>query len=208
LQPVGHPGLLGHQLGAVAGQFPKLPLGPGRDKTRLQQPGLEQLRQPLAVLDVRLPSGDVLHMAGVHQQEGKAVLQKVVDGLPIDSGGLHGHMRHSCCGQPIGHLQEVPGHGAKGPSLLVQATVRLQTADTGRHAAFMHVQTATPGVNDLHGLLPMIKTQRRQTSQVQQSVTRAQTLGAGNILEFVAMSGPDCSSSSRHHRKTALSHRW
>jgi hypothetical protein len=47
---------------------------------------LEQLGDPLGVLDVGLAPRDVLDVAGVDQHQLEAAFQEVVDRLPIDAG--------------------------------------------------------------------------------------------------------------------------
>src|SRR3954470_7903149 len=61
----------------------------GRHQAGPQQPGLEQLAQPLRVLDVGLAAGDLLDMARVDQQAVKVVLEHRPDRLPVDPGRLH-----------------------------------------------------------------------------------------------------------------------
>ena len=48
---------------AIAGQVPQRADRLGRHEARPQQPGLQQLAQPLRVLDVGLASRDLLHVA-------------------------------------------------------------------------------------------------------------------------------------------------
>jgi len=107
--------------------------------------------QPLTVLDIGLAARNVLHMPGVDQQQGEAVLQEVVDGLPVNPGGFHSHMADPPGGQPIGQGQDVLGHGAESPGLLMQSSPGLQAAHAGRHAPAVHIQATTTGKNRFHG---------------------------------------------------------
>src|SRR5438270_1328804 len=53
---------------------------------------LQQLRDPFAIFYVRLPARHVLDVLRVHQQQLKAILQKVPNRLPVNTRRLHGHL--------------------------------------------------------------------------------------------------------------------
>jgi hypothetical protein len=63
---------------------------------------LEQLGDPLAVLDVGLAAGDLLDVRRVDQPDREAVLEDVEDRLPVDPGRLHGHVGDRLGRQPVG----------------------------------------------------------------------------------------------------------
>src|SRR5512135_47818 len=77
LDPVGDGGLLADQLGALAGQVPQLPGRSGWDEAGPQQAMLEELGDPLAVLDVGLATGDLFDVMGVDQDDREPRLQEV-----------------------------------------------------------------------------------------------------------------------------------
>jgi hypothetical protein len=54
---------------AVAGEVPKLPDLFRRHKAGAHQPVLHKLADPLSVLDVGLPAGDVLEVPGVKKPQ-------------------------------------------------------------------------------------------------------------------------------------------
>jgi hypothetical protein len=82
VQPVGLALALLHLRLAVAGQLPQRPDRLRRHEACSEQPGLEQLAQPLGVLDVGLPPRDVLHTPRVHEQQLEVILEHRPHGLP------------------------------------------------------------------------------------------------------------------------------
>ena len=68
LDAVGRPVFLGHQLRTMPSEVTQLPLRTLRDKAALKQPSLQQLGQPLAVLDVGLATRNLFKMAGIDQE--------------------------------------------------------------------------------------------------------------------------------------------
>jgi hypothetical protein len=74
---------------AVAGQVAERADRLGRHQAAAQQAGLQQLAQPLRVLDVGLAPGDLLDVPGVDQHQLEAVLEHRPDRLPVDAGRLH-----------------------------------------------------------------------------------------------------------------------
>ncbi len=91
LQALDLPGALLYLRLAVAGEVPKLPDLLGRHEAGAYKTMLYQLADPLGVLYVGLPTGDVLEVPGVKKPQLKVVLQQIVDGLPVDPGGFHAH---------------------------------------------------------------------------------------------------------------------
>jgi hypothetical protein len=71
---------------------------------------LEQLAQPLGVLDVGLAPGHVLDVLGVDQRELEVILEQVVDGLPVDAGGLHRHVRDAEAREPVAQREQICRH--------------------------------------------------------------------------------------------------
>jgi hypothetical protein len=60
-----------YQLGAMAGQVAQLALRAGRKKAPLQQPVLQQLRNPLAIPKVGLPSRHLLQREPISSAHGE-----------------------------------------------------------------------------------------------------------------------------------------
>ena len=118
LEPVHFRAALVEQRRAVPGEFPQLALGPVRHEAGPQQSVPQQVGQPLAVLHVRLPPRHLLDMLRVNQQQLKAPLQQVEEGLPIDAGAFHRHMRYPLRRQPVGERPQVICHRPEGPHLL------------------------------------------------------------------------------------------
>jgi hypothetical protein len=76
----------------------------------VQQPALEQLRQPGAVLRVGLMALQRLGVRRVDHRDLSEVLlaQRVVHRLGVDPAGLHHHVGHAAAAQLAGHRLEHP----------------------------------------------------------------------------------------------------
>ena len=90
LDAVGHRGPVADQLGPLPRQVAQLADRRRRDEAGREQAVLEQLGDPLGVLDVGLAAGDLLDVLGVDQHHLEAALQQVEDRLPVDAGRFHG----------------------------------------------------------------------------------------------------------------------
>ncbi len=72
--------------------------------------------EPLAVLDVALPPGDVLHVPGVHQADRELPrLQDLVEGDPVHARGLHGDRGDPASGEPVREGAQVLREGPEAP---------------------------------------------------------------------------------------------
>ena len=87
----------------------------GRKEARRRPTECRDL-EPLAVLDVRFPPRDVLHVPGVHQVHFELPrLQDLVEGDPGAPGGLHGDGGHAALREPIGQAEPVLREGPEAP---------------------------------------------------------------------------------------------
>jgi hypothetical protein len=66
-----------------------------------QQPGLEQLAEPLRVHNIGLAARDLLNATRVDQQAREAILQHRPHRLPIHAGGLHRDLVNLVRLQPV-----------------------------------------------------------------------------------------------------------
>ncbi len=135
------------QASSIPGQVPQFADRRRWHKARSQQPVLQQVGDPLAILLIRLPPRHRFDMLRVHQQHLKLPFQKIPNWFPIHPGGLHGHMGYSAAAQPVAQLQKFLGERAELPRLMPSAR---GPHHTGRHALLMHIQTTTNLVHDLH----------------------------------------------------------
>ena len=103
---------------ALAGQVAQFPDRLRRDKARAHQPELDKLADPGGVLDVGLASRDVAQVLGVQEPALAALLEQVVDGLPVAAGRLHAGQRHCVAVQPVGECEQSRRRGRKGARLL------------------------------------------------------------------------------------------
>ena len=86
---------------AIPREVPELADGHWWHEAAPQQPMLQQLGDPHAVMDVRLPPRDLLDMRRIDEQAGEVALERVEHRLPIHAGTLHRHMRHPMGRQPV-----------------------------------------------------------------------------------------------------------
>ena len=88
--------------------------GGGGPEAAAQQAHAMQLLQPLAVHDIGLSAGDILHVPSVHEHDRKAPsLENLVERNPVHAGGFHGHGGHACH-QPVRQAMEIRREGLKG----------------------------------------------------------------------------------------------
>ena len=66
---------------------------------------LQQVSDPLRILDVRFSSRYGFHMLGVHDHYVEESLHQVKDGLPIHPRGLEGDVRAPRALQPVNQAQ-------------------------------------------------------------------------------------------------------
>ena len=102
-----------------------------------------QIRDPLAVLLIRLAPGHNLDFLRVRQQQIESLcLQNIPHRLPVHTGRLHRYMFYPARLQPGGQFQQVRRHRPKAPSF------RFGLAIPSNHYAYgdtalMDVQSTT-----------------------------------------------------------------
>ena len=132
LHVLGVGGRLLHQALAVPEEGPD-----GTDRLGRAEGGAEeadgvQVLEPLAVLDVGLPAGDVLDMARVDQADLEAArLQDLVQGDPVHAGGLHGHGGDAALREPVREGVQVRREGPEAPDGLRVAVERHAHVELG-----------------------------------------------------------------------------
>src|SRR5437667_335711 len=113
----------------------------------------EEVGDPGGVVDVGLAPRDVADVHGVGEDELKAALEHVPDGLPVDAGGLHRHVGAALGGEPIAQRQQVASGGPEGLHLTGDLGPS-PDARAGDDAVLVHVKSGALGMNDVHaGLL-------------------------------------------------------
>ena len=86
--------------------------GRGRPEAAAQQPDAMQFLQPLAVHDVGLAPGDILHVPRVDEHDVEPPrLQDLVQGDPVDARGFHRDGGHAARGQPVGQAMKIGREG-------------------------------------------------------------------------------------------------
>lgn len=153
------------ELLAVAGDLPDRGDLLGRDEAASQQPDLQQLRQPLAVLHIALAARDVLHVRSVDQQHldtltptpGLRLAQGMEHRPPIHPGGLHHHVGDALLGQPGRHHRQHRVEGLEPPGHLHPPRPRTSTTiagnpDRDRDLPLTDIDPSHPRKDDLHAV--------------------------------------------------------
>jgi len=87
----------------------------GRKEPRRSPTACRDL-EPLAVLHVGLPPRDILHVPRVHQADlDPLALEDLVQGNPVDAGGLHRHGGDPALREPAGEGAQFLGEGPEAP---------------------------------------------------------------------------------------------
>jgi hypothetical protein len=86
---------------------------------------LVKLLEPLGVVDVRLAPGDVLRVSRVDEEDFEATcLKNLVDGNPINAGGLHRDGGDADLREPVRELMQLAGEASECPHAIVSAIRR------------------------------------------------------------------------------------
>jgi len=86
-------------------------------EARAEQAEGVELLDPLAIDEVRLAAGNILHVTGVDEQHVEAArLEDLVERNPVDAGGLHRHRLDAACLEPVGEALEVVGQTREAPN--------------------------------------------------------------------------------------------
>jgi hypothetical protein len=118
-------------------------------------PWAKQRRQPLGVVDVRLPSGKLSDMARIDQCDVEASFEHGMNWHPVHAGALEGDVRHLVAFEPGAQLFESRTDRRKRSKLFLGfRSVAEQQAS--RDARLVHVETTTALYDDLH-LFPPVR---------------------------------------------------
>ena len=148
---VDHRRPVADQFGPLPGQLAEFTDRGRRDEAGGEQAVLEQLGDPLGILDVGLAAGDGLESLGVDQHDRHATFQDVEDRLPVHAGRFHGGLADALFLQPVGQGQQLGGHGGEGANLGADGPVGADAADAGDDGLLVHVQAGATVVHEVHG---------------------------------------------------------
>jgi hypothetical protein len=126
---------------AVAGQVAERADRLGRHQAGAQQAGLQQLAQPLRVLDVGLAPGDLLDVPGVDQRQLEAVLEHRPDRLPVDAGRFHRDLLDGERLEPVPQRQQTVDGRLELRHVLLELAPA-PDAHARRHARLVYVERA------------------------------------------------------------------
>ena len=122
--------------------------GLGRPEGGAEEAHGVQVLEPLAVLHIGLPPRHVLDVAGIHEADRESPpLQDLVQGDPVDAGGLHGDRGHAALLEPPGQRPQVRREGPEAPDGLRVAVERHADVDLG----CADVDAGGVGVEDWRG---------------------------------------------------------
>jgi hypothetical protein len=163
---------LTHQLLAGARQIAQLLDGRGRHEARSNQPVREQIGAPSRIAHVGLASRHIADVLRIGQHQLEVTFEQVPYRFPIHSRGLHGHVRHSVCAEPLLQLNQRAGGRSKSPGLI---GLRLaDAAHTCYDAVLVHIEPGTARIQHLHGLPPEQKARREKPSSSNSSIRAPQ----------------------------------
>jgi hypothetical protein len=111
---------------------------------------LQQVGDPLGVLDIGLAPRHGFDVLRVDHQQFKAALQQIEHRFPIHARGLEGHVGASSFGEPIAQLEQLLGGRQIGPKLLVGLTVGRSGQEADLHGLLMHIQPRAVSIKNLH----------------------------------------------------------
>src|SRR5215475_1494179 len=120
------------------------------NKTALQQPMLQQLRDPLGILDVGLAPWKRFDMLSVNHQQFHLPFQNVVDRLPEHPGALHGYMRAPRRHQPVRQPQQLLCEGGKASYFLMQFAVGVDSPQTRHDKSLVNVDPTAALIKNVH----------------------------------------------------------
>ncbi len=144
-------------------------------------------------------------MSGIDQKQSELAFHDVVDGFPVNPCGFHRYMSDLFLAQPLGKFHNVPCHSPERTNFLVNPASVIKTTNAGLNAPFMHIKAATTGIDRLHVFLPSVWLNAGGHRKIKTFYYACSAReGEGNSLGFMAMSGPDCGTSSKHHRDSAF----
>src|SRR3984893_2868486 len=143
------------ELAAIAYQIAQLTDCARGDKTRTQEPILQQLRQPGRVTDVGLATRHPLDIRRIDQQQREALLQYVKHRFPVDPGRLHRNMAHALRAQPVMRTQQLIAGPAEAANLLGELAAWAVDPHTCGQRGLVHVNPAAAPIDSLHGRPPL-----------------------------------------------------
>src|SRR6266571_8159499 len=139
-----------NQLPAIAKEVSKLTDGLGWHEALRDQAVPEQIRDPLAVLDVGLAAGDVLDVVSIAYRDVEGILQDGIHRLPVDARALHRHVGTSFGEKPVLESQQLACDRTKRADDLARLLVRLARQKAGRDRRLAHVDAAAPLDDRIH----------------------------------------------------------
>ena len=126
---------------------------------------LEQPRDPLAILHVRLATRDVLDVVSVAEKELEgALLQDVPDRFPVDTSRLHRNVRDALSGEPTPEVAKIMSHGAELADPLRDVPAIAQVANADHDRLLVYVEPGTAPVDHFHVIAPPVGSGRRPKS--------------------------------------------
>jgi hypothetical protein len=153
-------------------------------ETPAEQSVPQQVRNPLAVFLVRLPTGHGFDVLRVHQQHLELLRKNVPHRLPVHAGRLHGYMRYAALLEPIGQPKQIVSEGPEAPLLFTALPLALGPQHTRSDALLVHIQTTTARIDDFHRATPFHRA-TSDASKKRKSPTRA--LRNFRRLQFVVL---------------------
>src|SRR3990172_7044588 len=119
-----------------------------RNKTALQKTMTQQSGNPLAVPNVRLTPGYVMHIPCICQNHSNRILQYVMHRPPVNPRTFHRHHRTFMLRKPVTQTNQIVREGTEYLDIGLLFPLVVRENNTGRNAFLVNIQSATNGVHD------------------------------------------------------------
>jgi hypothetical protein len=110
---------------------------------------LQEIREPLRVLHVRLATRHRLDVLGIDQHERELLFQHIPNRLPVDPRRLHGHHLTVVGNKPVTQAVQIAQRRAERAHLFVHP-LGAHEQQTRHDQLFVNIEPATAVVHDLH----------------------------------------------------------
>src|SRR6266853_3374589 len=141
-------------------------------ETPPEQSVLQQVRHPLTVFLVGLPTRHGFDVLRIHQQHLELLRKNVPHRLPGHASGLHGQMRYAALREQIGQLQQIVSECPEALLIFTALPLGLSPQHTCGNTLLMYVQTTTAGIDNFHRATPFHRA-ASDASKKPKSPTRA-----------------------------------
>lgn len=146
---------------------------PWRNEAGPEHAMMQEVGDPLRVLDIGLPARDRLQVPGAHDWESEGAFEKVVNRLPIGACALHGHVSPACSRQPVSQLKKRPRRRAEAPRFPSELSPLAGSEQAGNDRLLVGGQSPAAFVCGLHAIGLLMRCDRREGALDSETASRA-----------------------------------